>query len=133
MLFSLNILALYRRTLCPTYAPTPASIQIKEFTYFPSRLQQQERKEIIEAFRAVDEVILTQHEPNTTDISICKELEHIRPDVFANGGDRKDDNIPEYALCQRLGIEMVFNVGRGGKVQSSSDLTKAAAKATQNK
>jgi cytidyltransferase-like protein len=41
--------------------------------------------------------------------------------IFANGGDRKVDNIPEYDLCESLGIEMAFNVG-GGKTQSSSEL-----------
>ncbi|MBW2969127.1 hypothetical protein KY314_03350 [Candidatus Woesearchaeota archaeon] len=45
----------------------------------------------------------------------------IKPDVFANGGDRKADNIPEYNLCNELGIEMIFNIG-GSKIQSSSDL-----------
>ena len=43
------------------------------------------------------------------------------PDVFANGGDRKGDNVPEVALCKELGIEMMWNCG-GGKIQSSSDL-----------
>jgi len=97
-----------------------------------------ERKEIVEAFAAVDRVILTFHEKNTTDLSVCRELEELRPDIFANGGDRKEDNIPEYALCGRLGIRMAFNVGEGGKVQSSSWLiekakTKTEAKKTDKK
>ncbi len=94
----------------------------KGFNFMPEA----ERKEIIEAFAAVDEVILTLHEPGCTDMSVCKELELLKPDVFANGGDRKADNIPEYEVCERLGIHMEFNVGHGGKVQSSSDLVKAA-------
>jgi len=83
-----------------------------------------ERKEVLEAFGVVDRVVVTKHEPDTLDISICRELEALRPDIFANGGDRKDDNIPEYSLCKQLGIKMVFNVGQGGKVQSSSRLVK---------
>ncbi|MGH7141190.1 MAG: adenylyltransferase/cytidyltransferase family protein [Minisyncoccia bacterium] len=79
-----------------------------------------ERKEVIESFGAVDEVILTRHEPESLDMSVCRELEMIRPHVFGNGGDRKHDNVPEYALCEKLGIEMAFDLGRGGKVQSSS-------------
>ncbi len=94
----------------------------KGFNFMPEA----ERKEIIEAFRAVDEVLLTFHEEGCTDMSVCKELEELKPDVFANGGDRKADNIPEYQVCERLGIHMEFNVGHGGKVQSSSDLVKAA-------
>jgi D-beta-D-heptose 7-phosphate kinase/D-beta-D-heptose 1-phosphate adenosyltransferase len=92
----------------------------KGFVFMPEA----ERKEVIKAFRAVDEVVLTKHEAGTTDMSICKTLEKLRPDVFANGGDRKLDNIPEVTTCEAIGCEMVFNVGRGGKVQSSSELAK---------
>jgi len=49
----------------------------------------------------------------------------IKPDIFAKGGDRTLDNIPEADICRKLGIKMVFNVG-GGKIQSSSDLIKNA-------
>lgn len=80
-----------------------------------------ERKEIIEGFECVNEVILTSHEENDEDVSVCRELKQIKPDIYANGGDRKADNIPEYKLCNKLNIEMVFNVG-GGKIQSSSEL-----------
>lgn len=85
-------------------------------------MHEEERKEIIESFGSVDRVILTSHESDTKDISVCREIELIRPDIFANGGDRKGDNIPEYKLCEKLGIKMVFNVGYGGKIQSSSEL-----------
>lgn len=82
-------------------------------------MKENERKEILQAIRYVDEVILTAHPSNPEDMSVCRELEEIRPDIFANGGDRKAGNIPEYELCKKLGIKMVFNVG-GEKVQSSS-------------
>jgi D-beta-D-heptose 7-phosphate kinase/D-beta-D-heptose 1-phosphate adenosyltransferase len=94
----------------------------KGFVFMP----QEERKEVIEAFRAVDEVVLSKHLPGCEDMSVCRELEELKPDVFANGGDRKEDNVPEYEVCRRLGIKMVFNVGFGGKVQSSSDLVRKA-------
>lgn len=83
-------------------------------------MSEQDRMEIIKAFAAVDEVMLTEHEPGTKDPSVCVALRKVRPDVFANGGDRKEDNIPEYALCEEMGTEMVFGIGYGGKVQSSS-------------
>jgi D-beta-D-heptose 7-phosphate kinase/D-beta-D-heptose 1-phosphate adenosyltransferase len=79
-----------------------------------------ERKEIIEALRDVDAVLITKHKPNAKDMSVCHELRLLQPDVFANGGDRNKGNIPEYALCEELGIKMAFSVGKGGKVQSSS-------------
>ncbi len=88
----------------------------KGFVFMPHK----ERKEIIETIYGVDRVVLTKHLPNTKDLSVCKELTALRPHVFANGGDRKEDNIPEAAVCRQIGCRMVFNVGRGGKVQSSS-------------
>src|SRR5437870_737526 len=71
-------------------------------------MNEEERAAVIKAIRYVDDVIITGHEENTKDISISKELEALKPDIFANGGDRKADNIPEYELCERLGIKMVF-------------------------
>ncbi len=43
----------------------------------------------------------------------------LKPDIFAKGGDRTIDNIPEKEICEKFGIKMVFGVG-GEKVQSSS-------------
>lgn len=83
-----------------------------------------ERKEIIEALTCVDEVIISGHSKNTKDISVCEEIKKIKPDIFANGGDRFADDIPEFKLCNKLGIKMVFNVGKGGKIRSSSNLLK---------
>lgn len=91
-------------------------------------MPQNERKEIIESFSSVDKVIITDHIIDDPDTSVCKSLEKIRPNIFANGGDRKDDNIPEYRLCKELSIDMVFNVGQGGKVQSSSWLINKSKK-----
>lgn len=79
-----------------------------------------ERKEVIEALRSVDAVMVTAHPKNAKDMSVCAELAKLKPDVFANGGDRFLDNIPEAVLCREIGCKTVFNVGRGGKVQSSS-------------
>src|SRR3989344_5928540 len=92
----------------------------KGFVFMP----EQERREILEALKPVDRVILTRHEKNPSDISICRELTALKPDIFANGGDRTRKNIPEVATCHSIGCSMIFNVGRGGKVQSSSQLVK---------
>lgn len=89
-------------------------------------MNEEDRKEILESFKFVDRVVITSHEPNTKDISVCRELELLKPHIFANGGDRKEDNIPEYEICKRLGIEMVFNIGKKGKIRSSSELVKQA-------
>jgi len=86
-----------------------------------------ERAEIIRGFACVDNVYITGHPPRPEDRSVTVELHAIRPDVFANGGDRNDFNVPEYKTCEELGIEMRFGVG-GEKVQSSSWLVENASK-----
>ncbi len=93
-------------------------------------MQEIERKEILEAIAGVDEVIISGHSKNTNDPSVCEEIKIIRPHIFANGGDRKPsgDPVPEVPLCKELGIKMVYNVGRGGKVRSSSELVKNYSK-----
>lgn len=87
-------------------------------------MSHKERKEIIEAIACVDEVIVSGHKKDTKDPSVCNEIRKIKPDIFANGGDRFADDIPEFKLCNKLGIKMVFNVGKGGKIESSSDLVR---------
>lgn len=79
-----------------------------------------DRAEVIRAFKPVDEVFISKHKPGTKDMSICHELRLIQPDIFANGGDRTATNVPEVAVCKELGIKMVWNVGHGGKIRSSS-------------
>jgi cytidyltransferase-like protein len=99
----------------------------KGFVFMPEK----ERRELILEFPSVDKVVITSHTPNTDDISICKELRKLKPAIFANGGDRKPDGdpVPEVQLCKELGIRMVYNVGKGGKVQSSSWMIGKAAQA----
>lgn len=99
----------------------------KGYAFMP----QEERIEVLSAFRPVDRVVLTEHEPDDADRSVCRELAKLKPAIFANGGDRRNVNdIPEGAVCKKYGIKMVFGVGKGGKVQSSSWLT---AKLKENK
>lgn len=77
-----------------------------------------ERKEVIEAIGCVKAVVPV----DDSDGSVCEAIERYRPDFFANGGDRSNQNTPELELCGELGVKPLFNVG-GGKVQSSSVLT----------
>lgn len=79
-----------------------------------------ERKEIIEAFDAVDRVIISSHPEDPSDMSVCDDLKMLKPYIFANGGDRTDRNVPEIPLCKEIDCMMVYNIGQGGKVQSSS-------------
>ena len=83
--------------------------------------------------RDVDEVVITRHGKNPEDMSVAEALLRIRPDIFANGGDRVRSNVPEIEVCRRLNCKMVFNVGEGGKIQSSSGLVDTAIKAAPRK
>ncbi|TSC75453.1 MAG: cytidyltransferase-related enzyme [Parcubacteria group bacterium Gr01-1014_30] len=87
-------------------------------------INQDERKKIVESVKWVDRVVISEHAEGDEDKSINGELKKVRPDIFANGGDRTKDNIPEVAVCNEINCKMVFNVGRDGKVQSSSWLLK---------
>jgi len=99
-------------------------------------MSEEERKEIIEAISGVDKVIISSHPKNPKDMSVAKELSMIRPHIFANGGDRngKDSKDPKSSLYKerkihkKYGIQMVYNVGRGGKIRSSSEMLKKYSK-----
>lgn len=99
----------------------------KEYVFMPEK----ERKEILMAIEEVDEVTITKHRPNDPDTSVMRELKRIQPHIFARGGDTSS-NAPngdkEIALCKQLGTRMVFGIGHGGKVQSSSKLVVEARK-----
>jgi len=84
-------------------------------------MNQELRKEVLEALGCVDEVVITGHSDDPVDMSVCDALAEIRPDVFANGGDRFSENVPEVETCKLFEIDMVFNVG-GSKMASSSEL-----------
>jgi D-beta-D-heptose 7-phosphate kinase/D-beta-D-heptose 1-phosphate adenosyltransferase len=104
-------------------------------------MPEHERKELLESIRWVDRVVVSHHTKHDSDRSVVRELARLRPDIFANGGDRNkaDAADPTSSLykdieaCKKLGIRMVFSVGRGGKVQSSSWLIKKAAQNARRK
>lgn len=84
-------------------------------------MHQKERREILEAIKEVDEVVLSNHPHNPKDMSVSVELLKIRPDIFVKGGDRKNEkDIPESVACKKIGCRVVFNVGPGGNFQYSS-------------
>lgn len=82
-----------------------------------SFMNERDRVEIVASLKCVDEVFLSIDR----DSSVCKSLEFIQPNIFANGGDRKLDEIPETRIMKKYGIKMVD--GLGSKIRSSSDLT----------
>ena len=85
-----------------------------------------DRLRIVEALAVTDAALVAVD----ADGSVAASLEVIRaayPDLsltFCNGGDRSPDADPvptgESAVCERLGIEMVWGVGGETKADSSS-------------
>jgi len=95
----------------------------KGFVFMP----ESDRAEILKALRCVDDVYITRHPPNPEDIGVGDALREIKPDIFANGGDRKPDGVPipkSESGLDKIGIEIIYNVG-GGKIRSSSELTQS--------
>ena len=80
-------------------------------------MDEKDRVEIIKNLKSVDEVFLSIDKDKT----VSKSLEKLKPSVFANGGDRKNYEIPESKICKEHGIEIID--GLGDKIRSSSDLT----------
>lgn len=84
-----------------------------------------DREEIIKGFECVDYTYVLKS--NRDDVGEAIEL--FKPNIFANGGDRKaPKDIPESEICKKYGVKMVFNIGHGGKVRSSSELLKKYSK-----
>lgn len=81
-----------------------------------SFMPEAERVELLRAIRWVDNVVLSVDRDRT----VCKTLATLdpTPDYFCNGGDQNNNSIPEAAICEELGIELVD--GLGNKIQSSS-------------
>lgn len=80
-------------------------------------MDEKDRVMIVSNLKNVDEVFLSIDKDKT----VCASLEKIKPDIFANGGDRKNYEIPESVICKKYDIKIID--GLGEKIRSSSDLT----------
>ena len=86
-------------------------------------MPQDERKKIIESLKFVDCVFDSIDE----DKSVCESIRAVAEKykgneiIFAKGGDRMSNEIPEARICRGLGIKIIDGVGQ--KIQSSSNLT----------
>ena len=80
-------------------------------------MDEADRVEIVKALGIVDEVFLSIDQ----DTSVCASLEEVKPNIFANGGDRHTGEVPETVVCKKHNIDIID--GLGDKIRSSSDLT----------
>ena len=80
-----------------------------------------ERAPIVAALRCVDSVIAMDDRDGSARDAI-KQAKTLYPDcniIFANGGDRTSNNIPE---MDQSDVEFIFGVGGDWKANSSSDV-----------
>ncbi|MBK69363.1 MAG: cytidyltransferase [Legionellales bacterium] len=82
-----------------------------------SFMNESDRLEIVKSIIWVDDAILSIDRDET----VCKSIELIKPSIFANGGDRKNKEIPESKICSKLGIKIIDGLGK--KIRSSSNYT----------
>ena len=80
-------------------------------------MKENDRMKIVAALKCVDEVFLSIDK----DKSQCASLAFLKPNIFAKGGDRTSDEIPESKVCREFNIKIID--GLGAKIRSSSDLT----------
>ena len=80
-------------------------------------MNEKDRLKIVSSLRVVDEAFLSIDK----DKSVCKSLEKIQPNIFANGGDRTLNEIPESKIMEKYNIKMID--GLGEKIRSSSKMT----------
>ncbi len=91
-------------------------------------MNEQDRMTIIKALKGVDRVFLSidKYKLSNGEIPIIKSLAKVKPNIFANGGDRHNiSNVPEYDICQKLNIKMVDGLGK--KIRASSEMIAKAA------
>ena len=99
----------------------------------------EERKEILEGFKYINQVLPFDDTDDTANDLIKKVHTMYNSEVFdynysdighegildyhkiyfANGGDRTEENVPELDVCRKLDVVMLWGIG-GGKIQSSS-------------
>ena len=90
-------------------------------------MNQNQRKEILEEFKSISEVIIqTSSEPSSS-VAI-EEFVNKNPNksiCYCNGGDRSNiKKIRESEVCKKLKVNLEFGVGGENKIESSSELTK---------
>ena len=80
----------------------------------------EERQEILQAMG------VSCYRVDDLDGTVCEAIRSLKPEFFANGGDRNVSNTPEVELCVESGVKLIWGCG-GDKFTSSSELIKRAS------
>ena len=87
-------------------------------------MDEKDRVTIVSNLKNVDEVFLSIDNDRTVVETLKKISKNYSKEfelIFANGGDRKNYEIPESVICKKYDIKIID--GLGDKIRSSSDLT----------
>ena len=79
-----------------------------------------QRAEILNAIKGV----ILVDSVDDSDGTVCEAIRRLKPNFFANGGDRGRTNTPEQSVCDELNVKLLWGVGGDKKLASSSDLVK---------
>ena len=77
----------------------------------------------VEILNAIKGVVLVDSVDDADD-TVCEAIRRLKPTYFANGGDRGKSNTPEQAVCEELGIELLWGIGGEEKLDTSSELAR---------
>ena len=80
----------------------------------------EQRAEILNAIKGV----ILVDSVDDSDGTVCEAIRRLKPDYFANGGDRGRSNTPEQSVCEELEVKLLWGVGGDKKLASSSELVK---------
>tara|TARA_Y100001935_G_scaffold121437_2_gene100463 strand:- start:28347 stop:29126 length:780 start_codon:yes stop_codon:yes gene_type:complete len=90
-------------------------------------MSQEQRKEILEEFESISEVIIQKSNEKSSSLAIQKfaDKNQKKNICYCNGGDKNNiESIREAEICKKLNIDLIFGVGGKEKIESSSKLTK---------
>lgn len=81
-------------------------------------MEWEQRTEILSAIKGVIKVSGV----DDSDGTVCEAIRRLKPNYFANGGDRKKHNTPEQSVCEEMDVKMLWGMGGDYKANSSSEL-----------
>lgn len=87
-------------------------------------LPEYDRATIIDLIECVGTIII--YESDSMDVSEC--ILKLKPDIFANGGDRQMPDSAEALACQEVGCMTIYGVGGWKKNSSSTNYMRNAIK-----
>lgn len=85
-------------------------------------IDETDRLRLVQALGVVDEAIIAVDDDRTVcqSLKVVAEANGDHELIFANGGDRKPEFVPEAEVCDQYGIRLEYGVGGENKADSST-------------